>query len=84
MYQDYLNLATIFITIILFQLFRHHIRKMDVACDVLDISAMDYTIMLKGIPLEFDAINNDYDDDIKDFFEKNTKEGDTIEVNNYF
>lgn len=27
--------------------------------------------MVKGVPLYYDALNNDYDDDIKDWFEKN-------------
>jgi hypothetical protein len=35
---------------------------------MLDISAQDYTVMVKNVPLYFDAINNDYDDDILDFF----------------
>ena len=38
-------------------------------CDVADISATDYTVLVKNIPIEFDAVNNDYDDDLADFFE---------------
>lgn len=38
-------------------------------CDTLDISASDYTIMVKNIPTAFEALNNDYDDDLKDYFE---------------
>lgn len=27
--------------------------------------------MIKRIPVDFEALNNDYDDDLKDFLEKN-------------
>ena len=42
---------------------------MDKEIDELDISPADYTILVKNIPLEYDALNNDYDDDLKYFFE---------------
>ena len=44
---------------------------MDLECDQKDISPQDYTIMVKNIPCEYNAINDDYDDDLKDFLEKN-------------
>ena len=45
---------------------------MDQECDEADISPNDYTIMFRNIPIDIpDALNNDYDDDLKDFLEKN-------------
>lgn len=40
----------------------------------------DYTIMVGNIPLEYEAINDDYDDDLKEFLEKNALEGRTPKV----
>lgn len=37
----------------------------------MDISANDYTIIVKNIPLDFEAIEDDYDEDLKLFLEKN-------------
>ena len=36
-------------------------------CNKEDISAEDYTIFVKNIPIDFNAIDDDYDDDLKDF-----------------
>ena len=47
---------------------------------MLDISAMDYTIMVKNIPIEFDALNNDYDDDLLAFFTKQGLAYEEVEV----
>lgn len=44
---------------------------MDNQCDQADISVSDYTLMIGNIPLEYEALNDDYDDDLKDFLEKN-------------
>ena len=66
--QEILNLASLFVIMLQFQYFRQHIRITDIETDMVDISAQDYTVMVKNIPLYFDAINNDYDDDILDFF----------------
>ena len=49
-------------------------------CDFFDISANDYTIFLENIPTSFDALNDDYDDDIKHFFENILKEDIKCEV----
>ena len=40
-------------------------------CDVNDISAEDYTLLVLNIPQSFNAKNDDYDDDLKDFLENN-------------
>ena len=40
---------------------------MDLECNEKDISAEDYTIFVKNIPISYNAINDDYDDDLKDF-----------------
>ena len=37
---------------------------LDNECDLLDISASDYTVLLKNIPIKYEAINNDYDEDL--------------------
>ena len=54
-------------------------------CDFIDISANDYTILIENIPLEIDAINDDYTDDIKHFFENLLREDgiddNVIEIN---
>ncbi|KAL4435368.1 hypothetical protein ABPG74_022851 [Tetrahymena malaccensis] len=68
--QEILNLATVIIIIILLQIFRRYQRKLDSECDEADISANDYALLFQNIPLEFDAINSDYDDDLKLFVEK--------------
>ncbi len=46
-------------------------RKIDIISDELDIAANDYTFIVKNIPLEYSAINDDYDDDLKLFLEQN-------------
>ena len=33
------------------------------------MSPEDYTIFVKNIPIDYDAINDDYDDDLKEFIE---------------
>ncbi|EGR30205.1 hypothetical protein IMG5_137940 [Ichthyophthirius multifiliis] len=74
--QSALNLFSIFIIIILLQYFRYVQRKTDVECDVADISVNDYTIMINNIPKKIEnALNDDYDDDLKDFLEKNAFPG---------
>lgn len=40
---------------------------MNIECDMLDISARDYTVWIKNIPSHFEAENNNYEDDIKNF-----------------
>lgn len=65
--QEILNLVTIFIVIALLQVFRKDQRKLDILCDEADISANDYTLLIENIPIEFTAIGDDYDDDLKDF-----------------
>ncbi|KAL4489887.1 hypothetical protein ABPG72_010786 [Tetrahymena utriculariae] len=78
--QGYLNLSSMVAMIIFLQFFRKLQRELAYKCDEEDIAANDYTIMIKNIPLEFDAINDDYDDDIKDFFEKNSLKEKRVEV----
>ena len=41
---------------------------LEIKCDEEDINANDYTIMVKNIPIEFEALNNDYDEDLLHFF----------------
>lgn len=53
----------------LLQIFRRDQRKLDEECDFSDISANDYTLLVENIPIEYDALNNDYDDDLKFFIE---------------
>lgn len=38
---------------------------MDKKCDEYDISPQDYTIFVKNIPITYDAINEDYINDLK-------------------
>ena len=78
--QEFLNLCCLGLWILQFQFFRQDIRVTDIETDMLDISALDYTVMVKNIPLYYDALNNDYDDDLKDFFEKNGMQFDHTEV----
>lgn len=42
---------------------------MDQECDEIDISPQDYTILLSNIPIVYEAENDDYDDDLKNFIE---------------
>ena len=78
-----MNIICILLTIILLQYFRYVQRKLNIDCDVADVSVSDYTIMISRIPKyllyfwiiflfilrEYDAINDDYDDDLKYFLE---------------
>lgn len=73
--QGYLNLASLIAMIFLLQFFRKLQRELDNKCDTEDISANDYTIVVNDIPKVIDAVNDDYDDDLKDFIEKNGVEG---------
>ena len=68
-WQQILNLISIFFVIIVLQFMRKRLRVLSIECDVLDISPQDYTIFVKNIPKNFKALNDDYDDDIKDYFE---------------
>lgn len=77
--QDVLNLISIFMMIVVFQFFRRYLRIQDQECDLLDKSACDYTLLIKNIPKEFDALNNDYDEDLK-FFVENKLMPHTISV----
>lgn len=45
-----------------------------------DIASSDYTVLCKNIPLEYDAINNDYDEDLKFFIENKILEKNKIKV----
>ncbi|KAL4489888.1 hypothetical protein ABPG72_010787 [Tetrahymena utriculariae] len=78
--QGYLNLSSMIAMIALLQWFRKLQRQLDAKCDDEDISANDYTIMIKNVPKDFEAINDDYDDDIKEFFRINSLEGKEVEV----
>jgi hypothetical protein len=60
-----LNFVSLIILILEFQIFRWYLRKIDILSDELDVAANDYTFIVKNIPLEFQAKNNDYDDDLK-------------------
>ena len=42
---------------------------MDLDCNTAEISADDYTLFITNIPINFHAINDDYDEDLKDFLE---------------
>ncbi|KAL4484377.1 hypothetical protein ABPG74_019554 [Tetrahymena malaccensis] len=78
--QGYLNLASMIAMMVFLQYFRKLQRELTHKCDDEDIAANDYTIMIKNIPLEFDAVNDDYDDDIKEFFEKNSLKEKRVEI----
>ncbi|EAS02382.2 phage head-tail family protein, putative (macronuclear) [Tetrahymena thermophila SB210] len=78
--QGYLNLTSMIAMMIFLQFFRKLQRELAYKCDDEDIAANDYTIMIKNIPKDFDAINDDYDDDIKEFFEKNSLQEKRVEV----
>jgi hypothetical protein len=56
------------------------LRNAEEVCDAIDISANDYTILLENIPNDIDALNDDYDDDIKYYFENIMKEDVEIQV----
>ncbi|EGR30034.1 phage head-tail family protein, putative, partial [Ichthyophthirius multifiliis] len=70
--QGYLNLVSLLGIIVLLQFFRKYQRELEIKCDQEDISANDYTIMVSNIPIEYDAINNDYDEDLMHFFQENS------------
>ena len=40
-------------------------------CDVADVSAQDYSILVTKIPRDFKALNDDYDEDLEDFLKNN-------------
>ena len=40
---------------------------MDMECNNKEISPEDYTLFVKNIPRDYNAINDDYDDDLKEF-----------------
>ncbi len=63
--QEILNLITIIFLFFLLQFFRKKFRVINIECDMLDIAANDYTILVKNIPIKFKAIGDDYDDEIK-------------------
>jgi len=42
---------------------------MDLDCNSAEISADDYTVFVTNIPIKFNAMNDDYDEDLKDFLE---------------
>ncbi len=67
--QSILNLVTICLIIFKLQYFRKKQRQTDKDCDDEDIAANDYTILVKNIPKYYDAIGDDYDDDLKAFLE---------------
>ena len=60
---------TIFIVIVQLQFVRKRQRITDEECDTINVSPEDYSIYVKNIPLSYNAINDDYDDDLKMFFE---------------
>ncbi len=62
--QGYLNLVSLIGIIVLLQFFRRTQRILENKCDELDISANDYTVVVTGIPIYFDALNDDYDEDL--------------------
>ena len=45
---------------------------------MLDISANDYTVYIHGIPKEIEAKNENYKEDLLEFFSKNTLEEEVI------
>ena len=40
---------------------------MDLECNKREISPEDYTIFGENIPIDFEAINDDYDEDLAEF-----------------
>ncbi|EGR29412.1 protein kinase domain protein [Ichthyophthirius multifiliis] len=49
-YQSIVNIICIFLVILLLQYFRYVQRKVNVECDIADISVNDYTVMISNIP----------------------------------
>lgn len=39
-------------------------KKIDIKYDILDINPKDYSIWVSNIPINFKALNDDYDDDL--------------------
>ena len=48
--QDYLNLFTVFVVIVVLQFFRYSQRSISQICDSKELTASDYTVIVKGIP----------------------------------
>jgi len=55
-------------------------RELDTKCDAEDIAANDYTLIIKKIPIDYEALNDDYDDDLKEFIEEHALDDKQIEV----
>ena len=70
--QRWLNLVTIVVLILYFQIMRRNQRKIDKDCDESNTTPGDYTIMVTNIKT---GLGIDYDDELKAFFEENAIPG---------
>ena len=82
--QHWLNTICVLAVIILLQYFRKKQREVNEICDFHDISANDYTIMISNIPKDYKAINDDYDDDIKDFIQNHIISDKTVNIREFY
>ncbi|EAR99889.2 calcium-activated chloride channel protein (macronuclear) [Tetrahymena thermophila SB210] len=69
--QDILNMATVCVVVLCFQYFRYYIRKIDTVTDIIDISAEDYTMLVKEIPVIQNPTSGNYLEDLKIFLQQN-------------
>ncbi|KRX03774.1 hypothetical protein PPERSA_04282 [Pseudocohnilembus persalinus] len=74
--QNYVDLGCLLIMIIFFQFFRKYIKTIDIKYDILDINPKDYTIWIQNIPKNFQAKNDSYEEDIREFIEQSIFRGD--------
>ncbi len=65
--NDYLNLTTFIVIMIVLLIFRKYQKEIDIECDKSEITPSDYTIFVKDIPLKD---NFNYKENLKKFFEK--------------
>ncbi|KAL4491266.1 hypothetical protein ABPG72_021652 [Tetrahymena utriculariae] len=72
--QDILNMATVCVAVLCFQYFRYYIRKTNTITDIIDISAEDYTLLVKNIPVIQNPTNGNYLEDFKIFLQQNLVE----------
>ena len=72
-FAEGLNVGTLFVILLLFQIFRKVQRDFSIKCDDRTISAGDFTVLIKGFKLSKTTGHIDADDEIQTWAEENFK-----------
>jgi hypothetical protein len=80
--QEILNLVSVICIVVMLQFFRRSQRQVTAQCDIADLAASDYTIMVKNIPIKIEDVpeNFDYDLELKKFLVKNATPGKNVNI----